>query len=114
MAESPTGSASGRSCAAGPMGHEDETRRIAPPRPLSSGADACPDAAAGSGGTWTSGPVARSVPGREAFRPGEVVGGRYLVVRFVARGGMGEVYEVDDLELRERVALKTVRSEVVL
>lgn len=47
-----------------------------------------------------------------AFAPGEKIAGRYHVVRFLARGGMGEVYEVEDQELRERVALKTIRSEV--
>lgn len=47
-----------------------------------------------------------------SLSPGEMVAGRYRVVRFLARGGMGEVYEVEDLELRERVALKTVRSDV--
>ncbi len=47
-----------------------------------------------------------------AFSPGVLIASRYRVVRFVARGGMGEVYEVEDLELRERVALKTVRAEV--
>jgi eukaryotic-like serine/threonine-protein kinase len=41
-----------------------------------------------------------------------VVAGRYRIVRFVARGGMGEVYEAEDLELGVRVALKTVRPEV--
>jgi serine/threonine protein kinase len=44
------------------------------------------------------------------FRPGTIVGGRYLIRRFVARGGMGEVYEAFDRELQERVALKTVTS----
>jgi serine/threonine protein kinase/tetratricopeptide (TPR) repeat protein len=34
------------------------------------------------------------------------------MTRFIARGGMGEVYEVEDLELKERVALKTVRWDV--
>jgi tetratricopeptide (TPR) repeat protein/tRNA A-37 threonylcarbamoyl transferase component Bud32/TolB-like protein len=34
------------------------------------------------------------------------------VLRFIARGGMGEVYEAEDLELGERVALKTVRADV--
>src|SRR5215210_5707290 len=47
-----------------------------------------------------------------AFAPGEMIAGRYRIVRFLARGGMGEVYEVEDQELRDRVALKTVRSEV--
>jgi serine/threonine protein kinase len=42
------------------------------------------------------------------FAAGEVVGTRYEVIRFIAKGGMGEVYEVEDRELRTRVALKTV------
>ena len=42
------------------------------------------------------------------FSSGEVVSGRYRIVRFIARGGMGEVYEAEDLELRGRVALKTL------
>lgn len=42
------------------------------------------------------------------FRPGEVVAERYRIRRFIARGGMGEVYEAEDLELRQAVALKTV------
>lgn len=45
------------------------------------------------------------------FSAGETVAGRYRIVRFLAQGGMGEVYEVEDLELRERAALKTVRPE---
>lgn len=42
------------------------------------------------------------------FRPGDLVGERYRVRRFIARGGMGEVYEAEDIELRQAVALKTV------
>ena len=44
------------------------------------------------------------------FRPGTVVGQRYAIARFIARGGMGEVYEAFDQDLQERVALKTVTS----
>ncbi|MFL6200774.1 MAG: tetratricopeptide repeat protein [Thermoanaerobaculia bacterium] len=47
-----------------------------------------------------------------ALAPGDRIAERYRVVRFLARGGMGEVYEVEDQELRERVALKTVRGDV--
>ncbi len=47
-----------------------------------------------------------------AFSKGQVLAGRFRVLRFVARGGMGEVYEAEDLELSERVALKTVRFEM--
>src|SRR5882724_5613508 len=44
------------------------------------------------------------------FQPGTLVGQRYLIRQFIARGGMGEVYEAFDRELQERVALKTVTS----
>jgi serine/threonine protein kinase len=44
------------------------------------------------------------------FRRGELVGQRYRIKRFIARGGMGEVYEAFDCDLTERVALKTVAS----
>jgi len=46
------------------------------------------------------------------FQPDELVAGRYRVIRFIARGGTGEVYEVEDFELRARVALKTLRPEL--
>ncbi len=46
------------------------------------------------------------------FQAGERVAGRYSIVRFLAQGGMGEVYEAIDEELHERVALKTLRSEL--
>ncbi len=45
------------------------------------------------------------------FQPGELIGARYRVVRFLARGGMGEVYEAVDLELDLRLAVKTIRAE---
>src|SRR5262245_21926728 len=58
-------------------------------------------------------PTARQPPGETAslFLRGDLVASRYRVVRFIARGGMGEVYEVEDLELGVRVALKTVRPD---
>ena len=47
-----------------------------------------------------------------AFLPDQVISGRFKVVRLIGRGGMGEVYEARDLELQERVALKTIRPEI--
>jgi len=45
-----------------------------------------------------------------AFSAGDVLCDRFQIVRFIARGGMGEVYEAYDSGLREAVALKTVRA----
>ena len=42
------------------------------------------------------------------FRDGQVVARRYRVLGWLGRGGVGQVYEVKDLELGERVALKTL------
>ena len=46
------------------------------------------------------------------FAPGQVISGRYRIARFLGRGGMGEVYEAEDVELHERIALKTLRPEI--
>ena len=54
----------------------------------------------------------QSSAANSAFSKGQLLAGRFRVLRFVARGGMGEVYEAEDLELSERVALKTVRFEM--
>jgi eukaryotic-like serine/threonine-protein kinase len=44
---------------------------------------------------------------------GQPLLGRFTVVRFVASGGMGSVYEASDLTLRTRVALKVLRPQLV-
>lgn len=46
------------------------------------------------------------------FLPGDLLCDRFRVRRFIARGGMGEVYEADDLELGEPVALKSIRPQI--
>jgi len=50
--------------------------------------------------------------GGPQFMPGDLIDGRFTVVRFIARGGMGEVYEVTDRQLLGvHVALKTILSQ---
>ena len=43
----------------------------------------------------------------------DIVADRYRITRLIGRGGMGEVYEADDRLLHERVALKTLRADLV-
>ncbi|HTQ48197.1 MAG TPA: protein kinase [Polyangiaceae bacterium] len=50
--------------------------------------------------------IQREESERPRFAPGALVGNRFRIVRFLARGGMGEVFEAEDLELRTTVALK--------
>ena len=48
-----------------------------------------------------------------SFEPGALLAGRFRVIAFLAHGGMGEVYEVEDQELKTRVAIKTIRPEIL-
>src|SRR5271166_364954 len=56
------------------------------------------------------GPLPRKASHSLAF--GQIVAGRFEILRFINSGGMGEVYEAWDSELRERIALKTIRPEI--
>ncbi len=59
--------------------------------------------------------LAGAAPGSGAdpsFAVGSLVLGRFRIVRAVGQGGMGDVYEAEDLQLG-KVALKTIRAEMV-
>jgi serine/threonine-protein kinase len=49
---------------------------------------------------------APSSPTDGPFAPGHVVAGRYRMINLVGKGGMGEVFRVQDLTLDQEVALK--------
>lgn len=49
-----------------------------------------------------------AAPSERRYQPGAILGRRYRIIRFLGAGGMGEVYEGEDLELGGRVAIKTV------
>ena len=52
------------------------------------------------------------MPLPEPVRVGELVAGRLRVLREIARGGMGVLYEAEDMTLRRRVALKVMPAEL--
>jgi serine/threonine-protein kinase len=51
---------------------------------------------------------AQTVPEPPTLSPGHLVGGRYRLVRRIARGGMAEVWEADDVVLSRPVAVKAL------
>ena len=58
----------------------------------------CQDLGSAAAGSW-------------AFLPDEVLAGRFRTLRFLASGGMGEVYAVHDLELGVDIAIKVLRPD---
>ncbi len=48
----------------------------------------------------------------EASRTGQIVGGKYRIVRLLAKGGMGVVYEAQHAVVRRRFAIKFLRRDL--
>jgi eukaryotic-like serine/threonine-protein kinase len=69
-------------------------------------------------GSFLEGPALGTLPAQShlAASPlladGLVIAGRFEIVRFIGEGGMGQVYEALDLELKSRIALKAIRPEI--
>lgn len=57
------------------------------------------------------GPAAKPLSGH-SWAPGDLLANRFRILRFISKGGMGEVYEAEDLELQERVAIKTILPSI--
>jgi len=57
-------------------------------------------------------PLDRAGAASGSLHPGQLVGDRYNVVRFLAQGGMGEVFEAHDTKLGTLVALKLLRCDL--
>ena len=53
------------------------------------------------------------MPPENPLAVGDTLGGRYRIRRFVAAGGMGEVYEADDQLLGDPVAIKLLRTDLI-
>jgi serine/threonine protein kinase/tetratricopeptide (TPR) repeat protein len=69
-------------------------------------------------GTRSLGPLAtrssaESIAPNSPFQSGKLMAGRFLLVRLLGRGGMGQVWEAIDQQLQVSVALKTLRPELL-
>ena len=49
---------------------------------------------------------------KEELTTGSTFAGRYQIIEELGKGGMGKVYKVHDTEIKERVALKLLKSEI--
>jgi serine/threonine protein kinase len=49
---------------------------------------------------------------QQAFVKDEILAGRFLILRFISSGGMGEVYAAEDQKLGGEVAIKTIRYDI--
>ncbi|HUP47768.1 MAG TPA: serine/threonine-protein kinase [Thermoanaerobaculia bacterium] len=92
--------------AAGGLRRGPSSAEEIPARAVASGDDHAREAVGKENGN-DSGPV--DLP---LFNTGDELAERYRLIRFIAKGGMGEVYEAEDLTLHVRVALKTIRPEI--
>ncbi len=61
--------------------------------------------------SFLSTPVLARPPSEHPFQPGDILDGRFHILREVARGGMGMVYEAYDSKLDRRIALKCAKFE---
>lgn len=69
-----------------------------------------------AGSTLSHAPFGNPAPPRHLsprFESGKILAERFRILRFVAAGGMGEVYEAEDLELKECLAIKTIQPEAL-
>src|SRR5437016_2946185 len=52
-------------------------------------------------------------PTRSSIRPGLVIGERYQLIDWLGVGAMGEVFVAENLSIRQRVAVKLLKKELL-
>ena len=55
-------------------------------------------------------PLYPAASNEHPFEPGDLLDGRFRIIREVARGGMGIVYEAEDEKLERRIAIKCAKA----
>ncbi len=98
--DAPSGTGAGAAAAGPAAASAPPAQQISPPPP----SPMAPSSNGMVGGV--------SAAGRAAWVPGAIVGSRYKLIKVLGRGGMGDVVLADDLFLRRKVAIKTLRSSL--
>ena len=49
---------------------------------------------------------------KEELSTGSTFAGRYKIIEELGKGGMGKVYKVHDLKIKEKIALKLIKPEI--
>ncbi len=57
-------------------------------------------------------PLPKSAAEKRNYQPGEVIAGKYRLIRILGEGGMGAVWEAINIGLDAPVAIKLIRSEL--
>jgi serine/threonine protein kinase len=57
-------------------------------------------------------PIVDSEASPPPFKPGDLLKGRFHILRQVGEGGMGHVFKANDVELKVEIALKAIRPEI--
>jgi serine/threonine protein kinase len=58
------------------------------------------------------GPITDGKSTPAALQPGDLISNRFRIQQMIGSGGMGEVYQAEDLVAGQIIALKTIRSEL--
>jgi eukaryotic-like serine/threonine-protein kinase len=82
-----------------------------PITPKSDPSDALTVVPASSGSTSPPHPIFSSI-GATVFHEGDVLGGRYEILKLLGMGGMGAVYKARDMEVERVVGLKVIRPDL--
>jgi hypothetical protein len=88
-------------------------RRIYPGAMRDPALEVAPTVLVGGGTITDANSPAWPAPIEGTLTADTVFGGRYRIARFLASGGMGEVYEARDELLRESVAVKLLRTDLL-
>src|SRR5947207_5596725 len=64
------------------------------------------------GRVWHRPWIAERIPSRALMDPGTIIEGKYRIVRLLGEGGMGAVYEGENVRIHRKVAIKVLHAGI--